>query len=141
MVVGAGVFAAQVVRAPDAVAVRFEGRSVSYRELDEASNRLAHFLVERGVGPGRFVALLVPRSVQAIVAMLAVLKTGAAYVAMDPGHPDTRIGFMLGDVAPVVVLTTAELRSRVDGGEFLVVDLDDEAIDAQPGHGAAGSGC
>ena len=77
VVVGAGgVRCSGGACAPDAVAVRFEGRSVSYRELDEASNRLAHFLVERGVGPGRFVALLVPRSVQAIVAMLAVLKTG-----------------------------------------------------------------
>ena len=75
-------------RAPDAVAVTFEGRSMSYRELEEAANRLAHLLAGRGVGPGECVALLFNRSAQAIVAMLAVLKTGAAYLPIDPAHPD-----------------------------------------------------
>ena len=77
-------FAAQVVRAPEAVALSFEGCSWTYRELDEASNRLAHLLVGQGVGPGQRVALLFPRSAEAIVSILAVLKTGAAYVPIDP---------------------------------------------------------
>ena len=67
-------FAAQVARAPEAVAVSFEGRSMTYRELDEAANRLAHLLAGRGVGPGRCVALLLERSAEAIIAMLSVLK-------------------------------------------------------------------
>src|SRR5215207_6458032 len=86
---------AQVVRAPEAVAVTFEGRSLTYRELEEASNRLAHLLAAHGVGPGQCVGLLLERSAQAVVAMLAVLKAGAAYLPIDPGLPDARIGFML----------------------------------------------
>ena len=80
-------FAAQVARAPEAVALSFEGRSWTYRELDEASNRLAHLLVGHGAGPGQCVALLLSRSAQAIVAIVAVLKTGAAYVPIDPALP------------------------------------------------------
>ncbi|EUA65636.1 AMP-binding enzyme family protein [Mycobacterium xenopi 4042] len=69
-------FAAQVARIPDAVAIRCDGRSTSYRELDAAANRLAHNLIHHGVAPGACVALLLPRSADAVVAMLAVLKTG-----------------------------------------------------------------
>ena len=108
-------FAEQVARAPEAVAVSCGVRSWTYREVDESSNRLAHLLVGRGVGPGERVGLLLPRSAQAVVAMLGVLKTGAAYVPLDPAHPDARIGFVLGDAAPAAVLTTAELRGRLDG--------------------------
>ncbi|HVQ48626.1 MAG TPA: condensation domain-containing protein, partial [Mycobacterium sp.] len=72
-------FAEQVARIPDAVALTFEGHSLTYRELDETSNRLAHMLTGHGVGPGGCVALLLERSAQAVVAMLAVLKSGAAY--------------------------------------------------------------
>ena len=128
-------FAAQVARAPEGLAVTFEGRSMTYRELDEASNRLAHLLAGQGAGPGECVALLVSRSAQAIVAMLAVLKTGAAYVPLDPGHPDARIGFVVGDAAPVAALTSADLRSRLDGRGLVVVDVEDPALDTQPGTG------
>src|SRR5215207_9057169 len=86
---------AQVARTPAAVAVTLEGRSLTYRELEEASNRLAHLLAAHGVGPGQCVGLLLERSAQAVVAMLAVLKAGAAYLPIDPGLPDARIGFML----------------------------------------------
>ena len=99
-------FAAQVARVPQAVAVTFEGRSLTYRELDEASNRLAHLLAGRGVGPGERVALLFTRSAEAIVSILAVLKTGAAYLPIDPAHPTARIEFMVGDAAPIVAVTT-----------------------------------
>ena len=81
------VFAAQVARAPEAVAVSCGERSWTYRELDEAANRLAHLLADHGVGPGERVALLFTRSAEAIVAILAVLKTGAAYLPIDPAHP------------------------------------------------------
>ena len=126
-------FAAQVARAPEAVALTFEGRSLSYGELDEAANRLAHLLAGQGAGPGESVALLVPRSAEAIVSILAVLKTGAAYVPVDPAHPDARIEFMLGDAAPVAAITTADLRPRLDGSDVVVIDVEDPRIDSQPG--------
>ena len=84
-------FAAQVARAPEAVAVTFEDLSMTYRELDEAANRLAHLLAGHGVGPGECVALLLARSAEAIVAILAVLKTGAAYLPIDPALPTARM--------------------------------------------------
>ncbi len=127
-----GLFAAQVARAPEAVAVSFDGHSMTYRELDEASNRLAHWLVGLGAGPGECVAVLVPRSVGAIVAILGALKSGAAYVPVDPMHPDARIQFMLGDATPIVAVTTPELRARLAGTDLTVVDVADAAIDAQP---------
>ena len=123
-------FAEQVARTPDAVAVTFEGRSMTYRELDEASNRLAHLLVGCGAGPGQSVALMFSRSAAAIVAMVAVLKTGAAYLPIDPALPAARIGLMLDDSAPIAAITTTGLRSRLNGCELLVIDIEDPRIDS-----------
>ncbi|WP_155764474.1 non-ribosomal peptide synthetase, partial [Mycobacterium colombiense] len=125
-------FVEQVARTPDAVAVTFEARSMTYRELDEASNRLAHLLAGQAVGPGQTVALLFSRSAEAIVAMMAVLKTGAAYVPIDPALPVARIGFMLADAAPIAALTTSELAGRLDGHGVLVIDVDDPRIHTYP---------
>ncbi len=124
-------FAAQVARVPDAVAVSCGGFSMTYRELDEAANRVAHLLVDRGVGAGECVALLLERSAEAVVAMLAVLKTGAAYLPMDPGAPVARIEFMLGDAAPVAAVTTAQLRDRLGDHDLHIVDIADPRIEAQ----------
>ena len=132
------VFADRVARTPAATAVTFEGRSMTYRELDEASNRLAHLLFEQGAGPGQCVALVLERSVEAIVAMLAVLKAGAAYLPIDPGLPAARIGFLLADAAPLVAITTADLAERLEGHDVAVVEVDDPAIDAQPITGLPG---
>ena len=110
----------------------FEGRSMTYRELEEAANRLAHLLAGQGVGPGECVALLLSRSAEAIVAILAVLKTGAAYLPIDPALPAARIGFMLDDAAPIAAITTAGLADRLDGCELLVIDVDDPRIDSHP---------
>ena len=102
---------------------------------------MAHLLIEQGVGPGQCVALLFERSAEAIVAMLAVLKTGAAYLPIDPAHPDARIEFMLADAAPLAAITTAGLRSRLDGSGVAVVDIDDPAIPRQStGHTVATDG-
>ncbi|WP_157011917.1 AMP-binding protein, partial [Mycobacterium celatum] len=79
------------------------------------------------------VALLFSRSAEAIVAILAVLKTGATYLPIDPALPAARIGFMLDDAAPVAAVTTAELRSRLDGFALPVVDIDDPRIEDQSG--------
>ncbi|WP_099539731.1 non-ribosomal peptide synthetase, partial [Mycobacterium celatum] len=125
-------FAAQVARTPDTVALCCEGRTMTYRELDEAANRLAHLLTEQGAGPGQRVALLFSRSAEAIVAMLAVLKTGAAYLPIDPALPAARIGFMLGDAAPNAAVTTAELAGRLDGADMAVIDVADARIQTYP---------
>ena len=103
-------FAAQVACAPAAVALVCGERSWTYRELEEAANRLAHLLAGQGVGPGQCVALLLSRSAEAIVAILAVLKTGAAYLPIDPGLPAARMEFMLADAAPIAAITTTGLR-------------------------------
>ena len=128
-------FAAQVARTPEAVAMSCGERSWTYRELEEAANRLAHLLAGQGVGPGQCVALLFSRSAEAIVAILAVLKTGAAYLPIDPGLPAARIGFMVADAAPIAAITTTGLADRLDGCELLVIDVDDPRIDSYPGTG------
>uniref|UniRef100_UPI0037CAED6C AMP-binding protein n=1 Tax=Mycobacterium intracellulare TaxID=1767 RepID=UPI0037CAED6C len=125
-------FAAQVAQTPQAVAVTFERRNMSYRDLDEASNRLAHLLVRHGARAGERVALLIPHAAESVTAILAVLKTGAAYVPIDPAHPDTRIGFMLTDADPVAVLAGAGLAGRLDPYNVVVIDLADSAADSQP---------
>ena len=124
-------FAAQVARAPGGVAVTFDGRSMSYRELDEASNRFAHMLVELGAGPGACVALLLSRSMDAIVAILGVLKSGAAYLPIDPAVPDARVEFVLADGRPVAVVTTAGLVDRLAGCGVPVICVDDSGVQAR----------
>ncbi|WP_409370972.1 amino acid adenylation domain-containing protein, partial [Mycolicibacterium setense] len=126
-------FAAQVERTPDAVAISFEGRSMSYRELDEASNRLAHLLVVEGAGPGTCVGLMMSRCAAAVVAILGVLKSGSAYLPIDPVVPDARVEFMLTDSGPVAVITTTDLAERVRGSGVSVIDIGDPRIDSQPG--------
>ncbi|SKN91702.1 Probable peptide synthetase NRP [Mycobacteroides abscessus subsp. massiliense] len=122
-------FAEQVDRAPEAVALTFEGRSTTYGELDEAANRLANLLSVYGAAPGESVALLMPRSDEAIIAILAILKTGASYLPIDPSVPDTRLEFMLSDAVPIAAVTTAELRARFDGSGVSVVQFDDAEDD------------
>ncbi|WP_344940885.1 amino acid adenylation domain-containing protein [Actinomadura miaoliensis] len=97
-------FEAQVAARPDAVAVTCEGASLTYAELNARANRLARRLVAQGVGPEQFVALRLPRSVDLVVAILGVLKAGAAYVPIDPDYPADRIAYMLGDARPVLTL-------------------------------------
>ena len=125
-------FTEQVARTPDAVALGCGDRSWTYREVEEAANRLAHLLTGHGAGPGQSVALLFTRSAEAIVAMLAVLKTGAAYLPIDPAQPPARIKFMAADAAPIVAITTAGLADRLDGCDLLVIDVNDPRLTANP---------
>ena len=134
------VFAGQVARAPDAVALVCGDRSWTYRELDEASNRLAHLLVGHGAGPGECVALLLNRSAEAIVAILAVLKAGAAYLPIDPAHPDARIEFMVADAAPVVAVSASGLADAAGRRAECWWSMWVIRASTTAGHGVAGAG-
>ncbi|MFE7120179.1 amino acid adenylation domain-containing protein, partial [Streptomyces sp. NPDC057654] len=107
----AELFEAQAARTPDATALIFEDAELSYAELNARANRLARHLADRGAGPERFVAVMLPRSVDLVVSLLAVLKTGAAYVPVDPEFPEDRVVYMLDDARPVLTLTEDELRT------------------------------
>ncbi|MFF3488513.1 amino acid adenylation domain-containing protein [Streptomyces sp. NPDC002701] len=107
----------QVAAAPDALAVIGEEESLTYGELEERTNRLAHWLIGRGVRPESLVAVCLPRSVELVVALLAVLKTGASYVPIDPEHPRSRIDHILGDSRPAFVLDADALAGVDDTGQ------------------------
>ncbi|MGH3886377.1 MAG: amino acid adenylation domain-containing protein, partial [Pseudonocardiaceae bacterium] len=129
-------FEARVVRAPGAVAVVCAGVGLSYAELNARANQLARCLIARGAGPERFVGLALPRSVDMVVAVLAVLKSGAAYVPIDLDYPPERIGFMLADARPALVVTTSEVVGRVPavaGVAGLVLDQV-EVVEALAGY-------
>ncbi|GAA1000928.1 hypothetical protein GCM10009555_104660 [Acrocarpospora macrocephala] len=118
-------FATQVRQRPDEIALVFEETRLTYAELDERANRLAHALIARGAGPERVVALAVPRSAELIVAEVAVLKSGAAYLPLDTDYPADRIAYMLGDATPTCLVTTADMVGELpcaDGLPVLVLD-------------------
>ncbi|MFE7593453.1 amino acid adenylation domain-containing protein, partial [Kitasatospora sp. NPDC057512] len=124
-------FRAQVRAMPGQVALVSGDVSLTYQELDERANRLAHALIARGAGPERLVAVALPRSAELVVAILAVLRTGAAYVPVDPEYPAARIGHMLDDAAPVLVVTDAGTRDRLpEAGPAGWLVLDDPATAA-----------
>ncbi|MEU4217013.1 amino acid adenylation domain-containing protein [Actinoplanes sp. NPDC026623] len=114
----------QAARTPDATAVIFGARRLSYAELDRRANQLARHLVTLGAGPERLVAIALPRSERMIVAVLGVLKAGAAYLPVDLDYPAERISFMLADAAPVLLITDTEAGVPRAGGPP-VVALDD----------------
>ncbi|MFE5613417.1 amino acid adenylation domain-containing protein, partial [Streptomyces sp. NPDC056540] len=121
---------AQVRRTPDAVAVVFEGEELTYRELNARANQLARHLAERGMGPENLVAVLMERSADLLVALLAVLKTGAGYVPIDPEYPAERIAYMLEDAAPVCVVTSDASAVLLPESVNSRVVLDDPDVQA-----------
>ncbi|MFJ3671347.1 amino acid adenylation domain-containing protein [Streptomyces sp. NPDC090106] len=133
----------QVARTPDAAAVTFHDTTLTYAQLNLRANRLAHRLRALGAGPGELVALALPRSLDTVVALLAVLKSGAAYLPLDPDYPAARLAHMLADARPAVLLTTRSQRDTVRPGDLgtpaltVVVDdpaLTDGASSADPDH-------
>ena len=120
---------AQAASTPDAAAVEAGGERFTYRELNARANQLAHYLIKRGVGPESMVGVSVDRSFEMVVAILGVLKTGAAYVPLDPTYPRDRIGFMIKDTAARVVITQSHLARNIDGdAELICLDQDWPAI-------------
>ncbi|WP_330252186.1 amino acid adenylation domain-containing protein [Nocardia sp. NBC_00565] len=117
---------------PEHVAVRSHGRSITYRELDEYSSRLARVLIDRGVGPESLVALALPRSLEMVAAFWAVAKAGGAHVPIDPTYPVDRIRHMVTDSAVVLGITTSTYLERLpdESSETAWLQLDDPAIHA-----------
>ncbi|WP_326824283.1 non-ribosomal peptide synthetase/MFS transporter [Streptosporangium sp. NBC_01756] len=122
-----GAVRAQAERTPDAVAVVAGGTSLTYAELDRRSNRLGHLLRRRGIGPDDRVAICLEQSAELAVAVLGVLKAGAAYLPLDPDHPADRLAYVLSDAGARAVVTTAGLRDRLpdDLPAVLPDDLDE----------------
>ncbi|OKI02048.1 non-ribosomal peptide synthetase [Streptomyces sp. CB02923] len=119
-------FEEQARRTPAATALVCGDATLSYAALNSRANRLAHALIERGAGPETFVALALPRTAEHLAGLLAVLKTGAAYVPVDPGLPAERIRFLLADTRPVCVVTTAAAAGHLPGTATALC-LDDPA--------------
>ena len=123
-------FAAQVHRAPDAIALVREQSCLSYAALDERADRLAHLLRARGAGPESVVAVVMERSAALITALLAVMKAGAAYLPVDPDYPAERIAFMLRDARPAIILASPATAPDIPGAGMVLV-ADDAAIAAE----------
>ncbi|MFD2419029.1 amino acid adenylation domain-containing protein, partial [Amycolatopsis pigmentata] len=122
----------RVVADPDAVAVVFGPESLTYRELNARANHLAWHLAQRGAGPGVVVGVCVERSLDLVVALLGVLKAGAAYVPLDPDHPTQRTAFILSDTAVPIVVTQTTTRDRIPTGEVVILDQDWNTISTTP---------
>jgi amino acid adenylation domain-containing protein len=120
-------FAEQVARAPEQVAVVYEDQQLTYGDLNRRSNRLAHYLRKLGVGPDVRVGICLDRSLQMIEAVLGVLKAGGAYVPLDPAHPEQRLAWMLENAEAPVLVTRASVRGRLPAQSALVVDVETEA--------------
>ncbi|HAJ92263.1 MAG TPA: non-ribosomal peptide synthetase, partial [Gammaproteobacteria bacterium] len=132
-------FEQQVERTPAADAVVFGNEKLTYRELNQRANQLAHYLVARGVGPESLVGLCLERSPELIVSILGILKAGAAYVPLDPGYPQKRLDTIMEDTGIHLMLTQADLVMRFTGvatilpGDTAAYPLDNPGLQGSPG--------
>ncbi|MCR6651359.1 MAG: AMP-binding protein [Cellvibrionaceae bacterium] len=127
-----GLFERQAAQHPEAIAVIFEDRQLSYRELNSRANRLAHYLIRQGVQPETRVGIAVERSIEMVVGLLAILKAGGAYVPIDPDYPADRIAHILADSGVELLLTQSHLRERLPVAEIQsLIELD--VLDLQSG--------
>ncbi|ORX94727.1 amino acid adenylation, partial [Basidiobolus meristosporus CBS 931.73] len=123
-------FEEQVVRTPNNIAVQFEDSEfVTYHELNSRANRLAHYLAEIGVGVESMVPLCIDKSVDMIVAMLAVLKAGGAYVPMDPNYPEARSSFIISETHAIVVVTSSKYMAKFDKSMSGIIDCEDKLLE------------
>jgi amino acid adenylation domain-containing protein len=127
-------FEAQAAAHPERDALRWRGSTLSYAALDARANRLAHRLRELGAGPEAAVGVFLPRDPELIVALLAALKAGAAYVPLDPAYPPERVEYMLADTRVPILVTTGALAERVPhyGGQVIRIDRDEAEIADRP---------
>ncbi|MBW8848899.1 MAG: AMP-binding protein, partial [Burkholderiales bacterium] len=109
---------------PEATALVFENEQLSYAELNARANQLAHHLVALGVGPDTRVAICLPRSTEMVVALLATLKAGAAYVPLDPAYPAQRLAFMLEDCHPTVLVSRSDCAQALPSAGVPLLCLD-----------------
>ena len=128
------IFEAQVLNTPENVALVFESTEITYQELNEKSNQLAHYLQEKGVKPDDLVGICVERSIEMIVGLLGVLKAGGAYVPIDPSNPEKRISFMLEDADCRIVLTQKDIQLPEINSEIIYLDSDWGKIKNKPTH-------
>src|SRR6185369_16943898 len=119
-------FEEQVEQTPDNVALICNEETWTYGELDSRANRLANYLRRHGVGPEVRVGICVPRSVNAIVSMLAIMKTGGAYVPLDPDSPAERLDFIRRDAELSLLLTEERFANALTGGDTKMICLDRE---------------
>ncbi|MGZ5134182.1 MAG: amino acid adenylation domain-containing protein, partial [Flavitalea sp.] len=130
-------FEAQVLKSPGAIALVFEGKQLTYQQLNERSNQLAHYLRSRGIREDSLVPMCVERSDEMIVSILGILKSGAAYVPMEPDFPEDRKTFVLQDTAATVIVSSRESASELpftSGIEIIEVDVEWSAVKGQPTH-------
>ncbi len=128
-----GAFEEQAQGAPNATALVCDGKRWSYRQVNDESNRLAHRLVNQGIGLGSLVGIFLPRSAEAIVALLGALKTGAAYVPLDPTYPAERLRFMIEDASLSAIVTHSSIQEQLPESATNVVVLDhDEQLRREP---------
>jgi amino acid adenylation domain-containing protein len=127
-------FELQVERTPEAIALVVNDDEVSFAELNERANRLAHYLRSRGAGPEVRVAVMLPRVIEMVVSLLAILKSGAAYVPLDPQYPQERLEFMLADTDASILITQEDLADKLppEQAERFCVDRDQSLLASQP---------
>jgi amino acid adenylation domain-containing protein len=119
-------FETQAARTPDIAAVVFEGKSLTYAELDRRSTQLAHHLIQLGATPDSLVGICLERSLDMVVGLLGILKAGAAYVPLDPAYPRDRIAYMLENSELPILLTQASLKDTLPSGPATVVLIDSD---------------
>lgn len=119
-------FEQQVARTPDAIAIVFGDRTLTYRELNERANQVAHFLIERGVGPDQLVGVSLYRCPELVLALLGVWKAGGAYVPLDPAYPVERLAFMVSDADISILLTETKCKHLFPSAAQATVCLDSE---------------
>jgi amino acid adenylation domain-containing protein len=117
-------FEAQVAQTPEAIALVCEDQQVTYAELNERANQLAHYLRRHGIGPERFVGLYLERSAEMVIALLGVLKAGGAYVPLDPAYPSARLAFIAQDAQLTLLLTQSSLRDLLPSSTCPALCLD-----------------
>jgi amino acid adenylation domain-containing protein/thioester reductase-like protein len=115
----------QVNRTPNAIALQFEGQSLTYKELEKRANKLAKVLVAQNVKPGMLVGLLVNRSIDMLVGLLGVLKAGGAYLPLDPSFPSERLAFMVQDSGASIILTQTNLLNELPENNAHIITLDE----------------